>query len=224
MTGLALPLALIPLPLLINVSLKAILNLKSNVLTNKQKVTLWIFVLAFLVMILGFIPWDDLGIKFFLNKTGFLTGVPFGRWWFSQGTLWFLIVTIFICIINRFSEKETINTIIEGVSDMIGVVLIIALVNGVSVLVSETYLDNYIMYNFSELLKGLPSLLYTVAFAPSATPNSSFMVTVMVSSLSPAFVSTNAALPSVLPAIQSICLELTVIVPSLSQGHMSFSL
>ena len=44
---------------------------------------------------------------------------------------------------------------------MIGVVLIIALVNGVSVLVSETYLDNYIMYNVSELLKGLPSLLYT---------------------------------------------------------------
>ena len=121
-------------------------------LTTKQKVTLWIFGLSFLVMILGFIPWDTLGIEFFLDKTGFLTGSPLGWWWFNEGSLWFLVVTILLCIINRFTEKETVDTFLDGADDMIGVILIIGVARGVSVLMSSTYLDNYIIYNAAEWL------------------------------------------------------------------------
>jgi len=103
-------------------------------LTGKQKVTLWIFGLSFLVMICGFIPWDTLGINFFLDKTGFLTGSPLGWWWFNEGSLWFLIVTILLCIINGFSEKQTVETFVDGADDMVGVILVIALARGASVL------------------------------------------------------------------------------------------
>ena len=129
-------------------------------LSGKQKVTLWVFGLSFLVMILGFIPWDTLGIEFFLDKTGFLTGSPLGWWWFNEGALWFLVVTILLCVINGFSEKETVDTFIDGADDMVGVILVIGVARGASVLMSQTYLDNYIIYNAAELLKGMPALLY----------------------------------------------------------------
>ena len=136
-------------------------ELNENVnLTGRQKATLWIFGLSFLIMILGFIPWDTLGVDFFLNKTGFLTGSPLGWWWFNEGSLWFLIVTIFLCVINGFSEKETVDTFVDGADDMVGVILVIAIARGASVLMSSTYLDNYIIYNAADWLRGVPALLY----------------------------------------------------------------
>ena len=129
-------------------------------LTKKQKVTLWVFGLSFLVMILGFIPWDTLGVEFFLDKTGFLTGSPLGWWWFNEGSLWFLVVTILLCVINGFTEKETVDAFIDGADDMVGVILVIGVARGASVLMSQTYLDNYIIYNAAEFLKGMPALLY----------------------------------------------------------------
>ena len=129
-------------------------------LTVKQKVTLWIFGLSFLVMICGFIPWDTLGINFFLDKTGFLTGSPLGWWWFNEGSLWFFVVTILLCIINGFSEKETVDTFVDGADDMVGVILVVAVARGASVLMGITHLDNYIIYNAAEWLNGMPAILY----------------------------------------------------------------
>ena len=160
-------------------------------LTGKQKVTLWIFGLSFLVMILGFIPWDTLGINFFLDKTGFLTGSPLGWWWFNEGGLWFLVVTIVLCIVNRFSEKETVETFLDGADDMIGVILIIGVARGVSVLMSSTYLDNYIIYNAAEWLKNMPAILYAPCnyilhlFLSVLVPSSSGIATVSTPIMAP---------------------------------------
>ena len=160
-------------------------------LTGKQKVTLWIFGLSFLVMILGFIPWDTLGVNFFLDKTGFLTGSPLGWWWFNEGSLWFLVVTILLCIINRFSEKETVDTFLDGADDMIGVILIIGVARGVSVLMSSTYLDNYIIYNAAEWLKNVPAILYTPCnyllhlFLSVLVPSSSGIATISTPIMGP---------------------------------------
>ncbi len=129
-------------------------------LTTKQKVTLWIFGLTFLTMIIGFIPWGDFGITIFDSWTGFLTGSPLGAWWFNEASVWFLIVTILLCIINGFSEKETVDTFVDGADDMVGVILVIGVARGVSVLMSSTYLDNYIIYNAAEWLKNVPAILY----------------------------------------------------------------
>ena len=43
---------------------------------------------------------------------------------------------------------------------MIGVILIIAVARGASVLMSTTYLDNYVIYNASEILQKLPEILF----------------------------------------------------------------
>lgn len=133
-------------------------------LTGKQKVTLILFALTFVIMIMSFIPWEDFGITVFANAKIFslswLVGVPIGQWYFQEATLWFLIMTIVIALVNRMKEKEIVDKIIDGADDMVGVILIIALARGASVLMSETHLDNYIIYNAANLLKVLPKAIF----------------------------------------------------------------
>lgn len=129
-------------------------------LTGKQIVSLVVFGLTFLVMIIGFIPWGDFGITFFDSWTGWLTGAPLGSWWFYEAALWFLIASIILAIINRQGEHGFVDTFIDGADDMIGVVLIIAVARGASVLMAETSLDNYIIYNASNFLATLPEMAF----------------------------------------------------------------
>ncbi|MBQ3453021.1 YfcC family protein [Candidatus Saccharibacteria bacterium] len=129
-------------------------------LTGKQIASLIVFALTFVVMIIGFIPWGDFGITFFDSWTGWLTGAPLGSWWFYEAALWFLIASIIISIINREGEHGFIDTFIDGADDMIGVVLVIAVARGASVLMAETSLDNYIVVNAAAWLASLPEMLF----------------------------------------------------------------
>lgn len=129
-------------------------------LTGKQRLTLVLFALTFLVMIIGFIPWGEFDITFFDSFTGWLTGSSLGNWWFYEAALWFLIMSIIIAIINKFGEKGFIDTFVDGADDMIGVILVIAIARGASVLMGQTYLDNYIIYNAANLLSKVPEMLF----------------------------------------------------------------
>lgn len=129
-------------------------------LTGKQKVTLILFGLTFLVMIIGFVPWGEFGITLFDKFTGWLTGSSLGNWWFYEAALWFLIMSIIIGIVNKFGEKSFVDTFVDGADDMIGVILVIAIARGASVLMKQTYLDNYIIYNAANLLAKMPEMLF----------------------------------------------------------------
>ena len=131
-------------------------------LTTKQKATLWLFGLTFVVMIVGFIPWGEFNITFFDKFTGWLTGSSLGNWWFYEAALWFLVMSIIIAIINKFGEKGFVDTFVDGADDMIGVILIIAIARGATVLMTKTYLDNYIIYNAANFLSKFPE----IAFVP----------------------------------------------------------
>ncbi|MFR5857177.1 MAG: YfcC family protein [Bacilli bacterium] len=131
-------------------------------LTTKQKITLILMGLTFLVMIIGFIPWGDFNVTIFDKFTGWLTGTPLGGWYFAEASVWFFVMAIIIGIIARMKEKDLVDTFIDGANDMIGVILIIAVARGASVLMNVTYLDNYIIYNAADLLSNLPE----VAFVP----------------------------------------------------------
>ncbi len=132
----------------------------SDKLSGKQIATLVIFSLTFLVMIVGFIPWGEFGITFFDSWTGWLTGSSLGNWWFYEAALWFLLCAILVSIINRQGEHGFVDAFIDGADDMIGVILVIAVARGASVLMSETGLDNYIIYNASNFLATLPEMAF----------------------------------------------------------------
>ena len=129
-------------------------------LTGKQKGTLILFALTFIIMIISFIPWEDFGITFFADtpilNLAWLAGCPIGQWYFQEATLWFLIMTIVIAIVNGMKEKEIVDKIVDGADDMVGVILIIAVARGASILMKETYLDNYLIYNVAEMLQKVP--------------------------------------------------------------------
>ena len=129
-------------------------------LSGKQKITLILFLLTFVVMIIGFIPWGEFGIKFFDSFTGWLTGSSLGNWWFYEAALWFLLMAILIGIINGMGENGIVEAFVDGADDMIGVILVIAVARGASVLMGVTHLDNYIVFNAAEFLSKLPEVLF----------------------------------------------------------------
>lgn len=133
-------------------------------LSKKQTITLILFLLTFVIMIIGFIPWADLGIEAFSaegNWSSFLTGSGFGSWWFYDAATLFFIMAIIIGIINGFKENEIVNTFIDGAKDILSVVLIIAVARGASVLMKTTYLDNYIIVNAANALQNMPEFIFT---------------------------------------------------------------
>ncbi len=131
-------------------------DVKDVKLSGKQKITLVLFALTFVVMIIGFIPWGEFEITFFDSFTGWLTGSSLGNWYFYEAALWFLVMSVIIGFINRTGEKQFVDTFIDGADDMVGVILIIAIARGASVLMQQTYLDNFIIYNAAEFLKNVP--------------------------------------------------------------------
>ena len=137
---------------------------KNVKLSGSQKITLILFALTFIVMIVSFIPWEDFGINIFANSKiiglSWLAGCPLGQWYFQEATLWFLIMTIIIALVNRMTEHEIVDKLVDGADDMVGVILIIALARGASVLMSQTYLDNYLIYNASKVLESVPKIVF----------------------------------------------------------------
>ena len=89
-------------------------------LNIKQKITLILFALTFLIMIIGFIPWGEFNITIFDKFTGWLTGSSLGNWYFYESALWFLIMAIIIGLINGMKEKTIVDTFIDGADDMVG--------------------------------------------------------------------------------------------------------
>lgn len=128
--------------------------------TPKRKIVICLFIISFIVMILGVIPWERFGISIF-KETLFLTGEPFGSWWFSELAAWFTLMAIIIGIVYGFNEKEIVTAIIEGASEMVGVALIIGISRGISFIMSSTNLDIYVLNRASTALTGMSPILFT---------------------------------------------------------------
>lgn len=134
-------------------------------LSKTQKWVLILFALTFVIMILAFIPWTDLGVNVFDGRTAHLTGSDIGMWYFAEATTWFLLMAIIIGIVGRLSEHELVNTFISGAGEMMSVVLIIALARGISVLMGPvedggTGLQLWILTNAASALKGMSAGIF----------------------------------------------------------------
>ena len=129
-------------------------------LTGAQKATLILFALSFVIMIVSLIPWWSFGINM-PAWTGVLVGLPFGDWYFQELQAWFLIMAIVIGIVNKFSERDIVAEFINGAADMMSVVLVIAVSRGISILMTETGLDMYVLEHASNALAGVNTTIFT---------------------------------------------------------------
>ncbi|OUP10401.1 YfcC family protein [Collinsella sp. An2] len=170
-------------------------------LTGKQKLVLALFALSFVVMIVAFIPWESFGIDVFtLGATpdnpgtawsAILTGLPLGEWYFTECGIWFFVVSIVIGLVGGLSEKELVNTFVDGASTMISTALVIAVARAISVLMTQTGLDVFVLEAAASALSGVSA----VVFAPASyalyfvlsflIPSSSGMATVSMPIMGP---------------------------------------
>lgn len=126
-----------------------------------------------------------------LGWSAYITGTPLGGWYFDEASTWFFLMAIIIGIVGGLSEKQIVNTFIAGAADMMSVVLIIALARGVSVLMSATGLDLFVLNRAAEALSGLSGIIfapmsYIVYFFLSfLIPSTSGMATVSMPIMGP---------------------------------------
>ncbi|MCK5867173.1 MAG: YfcC family protein [Mycoplasmataceae bacterium] len=136
--------------------------------TVKKKISLLLFILAFVLMVIMYLPWGTIlgnGIATARNNynhsmwwfastksSGFAS---IGNWYFVSVAAIFLLTTIIIFAINfkSFKTKEEnaeegfISSYMDGVKDVVSVCLLIAVAGGLSVILAATGFDKLIAKN-----------------------------------------------------------------------------
>jgi uncharacterized ion transporter superfamily protein YfcC len=111
-------------------------------MSGQQKVILLVFALAFLVMMYGVIPWEDLNI-----------GIPTLWWWFPEMTASFILFSIVIGVIGQMSELNFTNAFVDGARDLLGVALIIGIARGITVIMNNGQITDTVL-NWAEQALG----------------------------------------------------------------------
>jgi uncharacterized ion transporter superfamily protein YfcC len=149
-------------------------------LTGRQKMVLGLFFVAFLVMIYGVIPWEDLGID-----------IPTLWWWFPEMTASFLLFAILIGAVGRMGETNFTSTFVDGARDLLGVALIIGIARGITVVMTNGLITDTVLNAAEQAVADLGgaafiALMY-VLFLPLSflIPSSSGLATVAMPIMAP---------------------------------------
>jgi uncharacterized ion transporter superfamily protein YfcC len=149
-------------------------------LTSKQKTILIVFGLAFVVMMYGVIPWEDLGVPF-----------PTLWWWFPEMTASFLLFSIVIGLIGRMKEGELTSTFVDGARDLLGVALIIGIARGITVIMNNGQITDTVLHwaevALGDVGKAAFSIVMYGLFLPLSflIPSSSGLATVAMPIMAP---------------------------------------
>ncbi len=166
-------------------------DLADEKFTGRHKVILVLFFLAFLVMVYGVIPWEDLGLA-----------IPTWWWWFPEMTACFLFFGIVIGIVGRLPEKTLVDTFVDGGRDMLGVALIIGVARGITVVMNNGLITDTVLYWAEQAVSGLGGvgfiLVTYLLYLPLSflIPSSSGLATVSMPIMAP--LSQFAGVPSFL--------------------------
>lgn len=128
-------------------------------LTGRQKLTLVIFFGAFLTMIYGFIPWNDLWDTLFGGTFPLPT---FGSFYFTEASMLFLVAAVVIGLISKFGEEKTVNTIIAGASDFLGAALVIVAARGITIVMKNTYITDTVLHWMEDSVSGATASKFAV--------------------------------------------------------------
>jgi uncharacterized ion transporter superfamily protein YfcC len=149
-------------------------------LSRRQKLILVAFGTAFLVMMYGVIPWEDLNVP-----------LPTLWWWFPEMTASFILFSIIIGLIGGLSEEDLTGAFVDGARDLLGVALIIGIARGITVIMNNGQITDTVL-NWAERALGdvgeaAFSIVMFVLFLPLSflIPSSSGLATVAMPIMSP---------------------------------------
>jgi uncharacterized ion transporter superfamily protein YfcC len=168
-------------------------------LDRRQQVVLLLFFGAFVAMIVGVIPWADLGVTF----------LPTKYWWFPEMTASFLAFSILIGIVGRYREADFTSTFVDGARDLLGVALIIGIARGVTVIMTNGQITDTVLNWCEQAVAGLGGVAFInlmfALFLPLSflIPSSSGLATVAMPIMAPLASFANVAPQLVVTAFQS---------------------
>ena len=179
------------------------------VMTRQQKIVLALFAGAFVVMIYGVIPWEDLDI-----------GLPTLWWWFPEMTASFLFFAILIGLVARMKEGELTSTFVDGARDLLGVALIIGIARGITVVMNNGQITDTVLYWAESALGDVGEAAFAIVmyvlFLPLSflIPSTSGLATVAMPIMAPLadFAGVNRAL--VVTAYQSASGLVNLVTPT----------
>jgi uncharacterized ion transporter superfamily protein YfcC len=150
-------------------------------LTGKRKLILALFGFSFLAMIVGVIPWEDLGI----------TAIATRWWWFAELSALFMLMGIVIGLVGGLGEKGTVDAYIDGARDLLGVALVVGLARGISVIMTNGLIIDTVLYWCEQAVASLGSVAFInvmfLVYLPLSflIPSSSGLATVTMPIMAP---------------------------------------
>jgi len=179
------------------------------VMTGRHKVILATFALAFVLMMYGVIPWEDLGLN-----------LPTLWWWFPEMTASFILFSVIIGIIGRMSEGELTTSFVDGARDLLGVALIIGIARGITVIMNNGQITDTVL-NWAEQALGDVgqagfAIVMFLLFLPLSflIPSSSGLATVAMPIMSPLASFANVPPDLVVTAFQSASGVMNLFIPT----------
>ncbi len=87
-------------------------------------------------------------------------GVSTGVWWFPEMSGLFLAVAIIIAFLSGLSEKEAVNTFLEGAADLIGVILIIGVARAINIVMDNGMISDTLLHYTSSIVENMNGGLF----------------------------------------------------------------
>ncbi|MCL1787857.1 MAG: hypothetical protein FWG38_07695 [Defluviitaleaceae bacterium] len=150
-------------------------------MTRKRMASALLFVGMIVVLIIGYVPWADIGGETLGNIVNApftaLAGVPvlgsilgaghmtpFGDWGFDEFSVLFFVGAIILMLINRIKVEVFVKDFLAGAKDLLGVVIVLSIARGIAIVMgSSSYgMSVTLVYWISNALANVP--LWT--FAP----------------------------------------------------------
>jgi uncharacterized ion transporter superfamily protein YfcC len=126
-------------------------------LTGRQQLVLGIFFMSFVVMIYGFVPWNDVWNNVFGKDFPLST---FDNFYFSEASVLFIVAAVIIGVVGGLGEEGTVTTMVAGASDFLGAALVILLARATTVVMKNTYITDTILHWMERAVSGRSNVVF----------------------------------------------------------------
>jgi len=150
-------------------------------MTPKRAASAILFVVMIAILIIGYIPWKDLGGQQasdivnapFIAMEGvpvlgdiFGAGhvTPFGEWGFNEFSVLFFAGSLILLIINRMPIDDFIKSFLDGAKDLLGVVIVLAIARGIAIVMGSAQegMSVTLVYWISTALAEIPQWTFAL--------------------------------------------------------------
>ena len=116
-------------------------KLKRVEFTWIQKISLILFLITFIVMIVG---------------------VTRLKWWFEEMGTCFFILGIILIILLRQGENEGIEVFAKGAGDFVNIILIVGIARGINLTLDQGLIEDTVLHGLSSLVEGMSKIAFAI--------------------------------------------------------------